>query len=148
MQLTQFTDYSLRTLMYLSYRDRSSPVTISEIAEQFQLPRNHLVKVVNKLGKLGWIDATRGRNGGLRLAVLPEHLTLGQILQGVEQSTELIDCEKSYCRLRGGCKLKDILDQGLKRFYQHMSEYTLADLVDKPTGTKIEDMHRIWTSTE
>ena len=48
MQLTHFTDLGIRVLMYLT-ESRSEPVKISEIAEQFKAPRNHLIKVVNKL---------------------------------------------------------------------------------------------------
>jgi Rrf2 family nitric oxide-sensitive transcriptional repressor len=50
MQLNRFTDLGLRVLMYLTHRDREQPVTISEIAERFEVSRNHLVKVVHFMG--------------------------------------------------------------------------------------------------
>ena len=70
MQLTRFTDFGLRMLMYLSKHDRTTPITIAEIAGQFEIPHNHLIKVANRLGKLGLVKALRGRNGGLVLAVV------------------------------------------------------------------------------
>ncbi|MBB5017495.1 Rrf2 family nitric oxide-sensitive transcriptional repressor [Chitinivorax tropicus] len=142
MQLTRFTDLGLRVLMYLTYHDRDGYVTISEIADQFAVPHNHLIKVVNKLGKLGWIYAVRGRNGGLKLVSEPSQLKLGRILRELEGSTQLIDCETPVCALNAGCRLKAALDVGLEAFYTAMDTYTLADIVATPTGDKIIQMHR------
>ncbi len=62
MRLTTFTDYSLRTLMYLALRpDRL--VTIATIAETYSISSNHLMKVVHHLALSGDVDDTllRGR---------------------------------------------------------------------------------------
>ncbi|MGQ5524341.1 RrF2 family transcriptional regulator [Chitinimonas sp. PSY-7] len=144
MQLTRFSDLGLRTLMYLSLNDadRTLPVTIAEIAHQFDIPHNHLVKVVNKLGKLGWVTAIRGRKGGLQLAVSAENLRLGQVLRGLEGSTELINCDEPPCTLRGQCLLKGALNAGLEAFYSKMDEFNLADVCARRTGEAIITLHR------
>lgn len=142
MQLTRFTDLGLRVLMYLTHRDREQPVTIAEIAGQFSVPHNHLIKVVNRLGKLGWIVATRGRTGGLRLAVDPSVLPLGKVLRELEGQSDLIDCATPPCVLRNGCRLKATLDGALEAFYQALDRTTLADVVSAPTGETIIRMHR------
>ncbi|WP_137936894.1 Rrf2 family transcriptional regulator [Chitinivorax sp. B] len=146
MQLTRFTDLGLRVLMYLTYRDRTAFVTIGEIAEQFEVPHNHLIKVVNKLGKLGWLHATRGRNGGLKLVADPQYLKLGTILRELEGSTQLIDCESPPCALKAGCRLKSALDVGLEAFYRAMDDVRLADIVAAPTGDKIVTLHHHYLS--
>ncbi len=66
MQLTRFSDYALRLLMYVSRADGSRPITIAEVGQQFDISHNHLVKVAARLSKLSWITATRGRHGGLQ----------------------------------------------------------------------------------
>lgn len=142
MQLTQFTDFGLRVLMYLTQVDKEQLVTINEICEQFNLPRNHLIKVVNKLVKLGWVDAVRGRNGGLRLAINPTELGLGQAIRELEETKHLIDCGKKQCVLMSHCHLKGFLDDGLEQFYQLLDQKTLADSVAKPTGESIMRMHK------
>lgn len=141
MQLTKFTDLSFRVLMYLTHHDRLTPVTINEIAEQFSVPRNHLIKVVTRLNKLGWVFATRGRNGGLRLGVLSHQLKLGDILQELENTSSLIDCAKPPCVLKGQCHLKEILDNGLNVFYAHMNRFTLADIVNQKTQSAVIHLH-------
>lgn len=77
MHLTRFTDLSLRVLMYLTYRNRSTLVTVNELAEKFDWSRNHIVKVAHFLHTKGWIVSYRGRTGGLELARDPRNIVLG-----------------------------------------------------------------------
>lgn len=144
MHLTQFTDMGLRVLMYLTQHQRTSLVTIAELAEQFQLSHNHLIKVVNQLVKLGWVDATRGRNGGLRLGMAATQLRLGTMIRLLEDEEHLIDCDKAVCVLDGSCRLQGVLAQGLEQFYQWLDQYTLADMVRDPTQAVLVQMHRRW----
>ncbi|GHD62530.1 Rrf2 family transcriptional regulator [Jeongeupia chitinilytica] len=143
MQLTRYTDLSLRVLMYLSYPDRSNLVTIAEIATQFDVPRNHLVKVVNRLVHLGWVAATRGRSGGIRLGVPAETLTIGRIVREMEGTTALIDCDGEVCVLRNGCRLRGALADALNNFYKTLDSYTLAEICATPTAGLIAQMHRL-----
>lgn len=144
MHLTQFTDMGLRVLMYLTQHQRESLVTIAELAEQFRLSHNHLIKIVNQLVKLGWVEATRGRNGGLRLGVPAAQLRLGTMIRVLEDEEQLIDCDKAACVLNGSCRLQGVLAQGLEQFYQYLNQYTLADLVREPTQSVLVQMHRRW----
>jgi len=142
MQINKFTDLSLRVLMYLTQEVRDTPVTISEISQQFNVPRNHLIKIVTRLNKLNWISATRGRNGGLKLAVHSNNLKLGDVIKELENTSALINCDDPPCVLNGGCQLKTILDTGLKYFYQEMNKYSLQDIVDHRTQQVVIKMHR------
>lgn len=143
MRLTRFSDIGLRVLIYLARAgERSVPVTIAEIASQFDLPVNHLVKVVGELGRHGWIQATRGRNGGLRLHVLPESLKIGVVLRKLEGEAELADCSGQSCRLSPDCILRGALAEGLRAFYDAMDRYTLADVTKGSTGQQVVRMHR------
>lgn len=142
MQLTRFTDFGLRMLMYLSKHDRAMPITIAEIAGQFDVPHNHLIKVANRLGKLGLVKALRGRNGGLVLALPAESIRLGDTLRGLEGDTQLVNCDEPPCALGGRCQLTGALRAGLAAFYDHMNGYTLADVAGGRTEAAIVTMHR------
>jgi Rrf2 family nitric oxide-sensitive transcriptional repressor len=142
MQLTRFTDLGLRVLMYLTQIDGARGVTVAEIAEQFQVPANHLHKVVNRMGKLGWVDAHRGRNGGLWLAPGATSLKLGEVLRALEHTEQLIDCESPPCPLSGRCLLKDALNTGLEAFYLAMDAYTLMDMCKSGTKTVLLRLSR------
>lgn len=147
MQLTRFTDFGLRMLMYLSKHDRSTPITIAEIAGQFEVPHNHLIKVANRLGKLGLVKALRGRNGGLVLAMPADTIRLGDTLRGLEGDTPLVKCDEPPCALGGNCLLSAALLSGLGAFYDRMNEYTLADVSSGRTATAIVTMHRNYLSS-
>jgi Rrf2 family nitric oxide-sensitive transcriptional repressor len=143
MRLTRFSDIGLRVLIYLARAgERPTPVTIAEIASQFDLPVNHLVKVVGQLARNGWIQATRGRHGGLRLHVAPDSLKIGAVLRDLEGEAELADCSGQSCRLSPDCILRGALAEGMRAFYQTMDGYTLADITQGSTGQKVVRMHR------
>jgi len=142
MRLTRFSDIGLRVLMYLAKESRASSVTVAEIAQQFAVPHNHLVKVVGTLAKMGWIDATRGRNGGIRMAIDPATLRIGGVLRVLEGDAEVVDCEGIGCRLSSDCRLRHVLQQGVEAFYRAMDTYTLAEIVAGNTGEQIVRMHK------
>jgi Rrf2 family nitric oxide-sensitive transcriptional repressor len=142
MQLTRFTDLGLRVLMYLSQPERADPVTNAEIAAQFQVPHNHIIKVVTRLAKLGWVSTTRGRNGGLRLGVSPASLRLGSIVRELEANDQLVNCDEPPCVLRGSCLVKSALAAGVASFYAKLDEYTLADVCAQRTGAALITLHR------
>lgn len=146
MQLTRFTDLGLRVLMYLARVERDDPVTNQEIADQFLVPHNHVIKVVHRLGKLGWVDTQRGRNGGLRLGVAPSALRIGRVLRELEGDTAIINCHEPPCVLRVGCLGKSALDAALDAFYAKLDEYTLADLTSQRTGAQLVTLHRKFVS--
>lgn len=143
MRLTRFSDIGLRVLIYLARAgvDRG-PVTVAELATQFGVPANHLVKIVGHLAKVGWVKATRGRNGGLRLGADAATLKIGVVLRELEGDTELADCEGTACVLRQDCRLRGALAIGMRAFYEAMDGYTLAQITDGSTGEQIVRMHR------
>lgn len=143
MHLTRFSDIGLRVLMYLSRAKlESAPVTVAEIAMQFELSNNHLVKVVGHLARTGWIQTMRGRQGGLRLAADPASLKIGMVLRELEGDVELVDCDAMACCLKQNCVLRHALEAGLRAFYTAMDGYTLADISGGSTGEQIVRMHR------
>ncbi|NHZ66852.1 RrF2 family transcriptional regulator [Massilia genomosp. 1] len=145
MHLTRFTDMGLRVLIYLARAgERRVPVTVAEVAAQFALPVNHLVKVVGHLARAGWVCATRGRNGGLRLAADAATLSIGAVLRELEGDSELVDCEGTGCRLSGDCQLRAALRSGMDAFYGAMDKVSLAQITHGDTGEKIVRMHRMF----
>jgi Rrf2 family transcriptional regulator, nitric oxide-sensitive transcriptional repressor len=146
MKMTRFSDIGLRVLMYLAQKDCSLPTTVSEVSAQFDVPHNHMVKVVGALAKTGWIETLRGRNGGIFLAVDSSKLLIGEVLRTLEGDTEVIDCEGIGCRLSQNCHLRNALKMGLNAFYTAMNQYTLSDMVAGQTGEQISVMHRMFLS--
>jgi len=143
MQLNRFTDYGLRVLMYLQGMtgEADELVTIEQLAKRFEIPHNHLNKIVRRLVTLGWVVSKPGRNGGIRLASRTESLLLGDVLRELEGHPSLVDCNDPPCPLQGGCHLKRVLDIGRNDFYANMNQYSLAELVSPPTSNRISQLH-------
>ena len=131
MQLTIFTDYGLRALMYLAaHQDKMC--SVREIADHYGISRNHLVKVVHRLSQLGLIDSSKGRGGGIKLAIAPESLKLGDFVQMVEPHMNLVECfnkDTNRCRVTANCTLKHYLTDAAKSFLDSLNRHTLADSV-------------------
>lgn len=129
MHLTRFTDLSLRVLMYLTHTDRKRLVTVTELSERFQWSRNHMVKVVHFMSTKGWVETHRGRLGGLNLKLHPSEYQIGDVVQILEQQQELIDCfEPHECALSGCCKLRSLLREAARDFYERLNTATLESL--------------------
>lgn len=130
MQISLFSDYALRTLIYLAlHPDRR--VTLQELANAYDVSLDHLRKVVHRLAVLGYIDSRRGRNGGLQLALPPGEILAGEVIAAMETTTTAIDCQGRNCRIVGVCQLQGALGQALNRFYEELNRYTLADLTSQ-----------------
>jgi Rrf2 family nitric oxide-sensitive transcriptional repressor len=129
MKLTEFTDYSLRVLMYLAATP-ARRTTIAEIAEAFDISQHHLTKVVHFLGKTGWVETLRGKGGGLTLAKDPTEIQLGKVVRGAEGAPRPAECfgEDGACAIDGACRLKGVLGEAVDAFYDVLDGYTLADI--------------------
>ncbi|MFG6176485.1 Rrf2 family transcriptional regulator [Halomonas sp. THAF12] len=143
MHLTNFTDYSLRVLIYLAVKgERRS--TISEIAERFDISRNHLMKVVQELNRLGYLTAIRGKHGGLLLGRAPADICLGALVRDTERDLGLVECfgDRNACVISPACRLKSVLGEALGAFLAVLDRYTLADMLG-PQRTDLERLLRL-----
>lgn len=129
MRITSYTDYSLRTLIYVALKGNEIS-TIREIAENYNISKSHLMKVVQELNRRGYLQAVRGKNGGLRLNGQPKDINIGKLVRETEQDFALVECfNGDGCNLTPACRLKGVLQQALNAFLAVLDEYTLADLL-------------------
>ena len=128
MQLKRYTDYSLRVLIYTGLH-KERLVTIGEISEHFGISRNHLVKVVHDLATRGFLESTRGRSGGIRLARPPEDIGVGNVVRQMEGSSNFVECYNPHCPIEGACSLQGIMAEGQRAFVDVLERYSIADLI-------------------
>jgi Rrf2 family transcriptional regulator, nitric oxide-sensitive transcriptional repressor len=137
MRLTDYTDYSLRVLLYLSVRP-SGLSTIQEISDAYGISKNHLMKIVQQLGELGWVETVRGRNGGLRLAERSRALTIGEIVRKTESDFALVGCfaredSPRGCVIEPACRLRGVLAAARDAFLAELDKHTVGELA-KPAN--------------
>jgi Rrf2 family nitric oxide-sensitive transcriptional repressor len=131
MKLTRFTDYSLRVLMYLGLQDNGR-VTIKEISRSYNISRNHLMKVVSMLTRMGYLDARRGPGGGIALARPADEINLAEVVMDMEDDLNLVECfcDGGQCLITPVCELRSVLNQSLNAYIATLKKYTLADLLE------------------
>ncbi|MGM7703189.1 RrF2 family transcriptional regulator [Pseudalkalibacillus sp. Hm43] len=131
MRMTQYSDFSLRVLMYLATQVDGRLVQIKEIADTYKISKNHLMKVTHELSKLGYIKTVRGRNGGITLGKNPDEINIGTLIRRTEEDFYLVECfdaANNTCIISPACKLKGVLNKALKAYFDVLDQYTLADL--------------------
>jgi Rrf2 family nitric oxide-sensitive transcriptional repressor len=130
MRLTDFTDYSLRALMYLAVCD-DRLATIDGIARAYDVPKNHMSKIIQRLSANGWVESVRGRQGGVRLAKHARTATVGAIVREMEADFALARCHTpdGHCAIAPHCRLKYILSGAQETFLASLDTCTLEDLV-------------------
>lgn len=140
LKLTLYTDYSLRVLIYLATREDGELANIKEIADSYQISKNHLMKVTHELGKMGIIETIRGRNGGIRLAMAPLEINIGALVRKTEEDFHLVECfspEHNTCIITPVCGLKHVLAKALNAYLDVLDQYTLKDLVQRPEDYRL-----------
>ena len=130
MKLTRFTDYSLRVLIYLGLKN-DERVTIREISEAYGISRNHLMKVVSLLSRMGDFDARRGPGGGIALARPADEIIVANVVRDMEDDLNLVECfcKGGSCIIKPVCELKAVLCQALGAYLKTLENYTLSDLL-------------------
>ena len=130
MKLTRFTDYSLRVLMHLGLEE-DSRVTIRKISESYGISRNHLMKVVSLLTRMGYLDARRGPGGGIALARPASDICLADVIIDMEDDLNMVECFDSdgECIIAPFCELKCVLNKALTAYLETLRDYNLTDLL-------------------
>lgn len=130
MRLAEYTDYTLRVLMFCAVHPERL-ITIAELAEHHGVSKNHLMKIVNDLAHQGVLETTRGRGGGVRLLKRPQDIRIGDVIRQSETDFRLVECfdsQTNVCSLTPSCRLKHLLDQALKAYFKELDGATLADI--------------------
>jgi Rrf2 family nitric oxide-sensitive transcriptional repressor len=132
MQLTQYTDFALRTLIALAISP-DERATVSEVSRAHRISRNHLVKVVGRLAELGYIETVRGKGGGMRLARRPQRIGIGDIVRGMEHELGVVECLQTGggCVIAPACRLKGMMQGAMECFLAELDRFTLADVLQQ-----------------
>ncbi len=136
MRLTDHTDYSLRVLMFLN--QRKDLVTLNELSEKLKISKNNLIKVSTQLSKIGFIDTTRGKSGGLLIRENTGKRTLKEIISRTEQTFHIAHCfagTSCDCTFLRSCLLQKSLYEALNAFLNSLAQKTLDDVT--PTASVI-----------
>ncbi len=131
MHLTLHADYSLRVLLYLAaHPDRV--ISTAEVSEAYGISKHHLVRVVQGLGRHGFVEVRPGRSGGVVLARSPSEISVGQVVRHMEPDFNVVECfdpKTNTCPIAPACGLIGVLNEAMRAFLATLDKYTLEDLL-------------------
>ena len=136
MHLTKFTDYSLRVAIYLALHPNRL-VTIADIAQDYDIPTSHLMKIVHRMAQRGYIETVRGKGGGMRLARTPDMINIGDLVRDTEDNLDIAECfdpKRQNCPMLPACALRSVLVEARKNFLATLDSYRLSDIQGKKTA--------------
>jgi len=117
LRLTKKADYSLIALKHFAARNSSGEaVSAKEVADDCGIPLPLLSKLLQKLGKTGFLVAEYGTNGGYRLARDPRRISALEVIRAIDGPIVLANCftEHAYCGHSQRCTVK----RPLKRIHE------------------------------
>ena len=130
MRLNVQSDYALRLLMYLAI-NKDRLCTISEISAHYRISKNHMMKVAQHLSQSGFLNAVKGRSGGLQLGMTPDRIMIGAVVRVMEADFAIVECfgnRSNKCLITPACRLKKVLREAVEAFLAVLDRFTLADL--------------------
>ena len=151
MRLTDYTDYTLRVLMFCALNPERS-ITIAELADSHAISKNHLMKIVNDLARQGLLQTTRGRGGGLRLLKPAADIRIGDVVRQTETDFRMVECFDTHhnaCTLTAQCQLKQVIQVALQSYLAELDKVTLADITGSGAlggGTSGDGISRVLVS--
>ena len=134
MELSKRVDLGFRALVYLALLEDDKQATIQEIAQAYNEPKSHLMKIVSALVNAGIVDATRGKYGGIRLKVCASDIRLNSVIEALEPSMLTINCSERNCIIEDACGLPRILNKARQAYMSELEAYNLSDIVMPSTA--------------
>lgn len=134
---TNHADYALRVLMYLRVATGRRG-SIADIAAAHRISRNHLDKVVQKMGAAGLVQTTRGRGGGVQLVRDPQTISIGDVMRAMEDDYAIVECLGAvrFCRVAGVCGARSVFVKALASYFEVLDEATLEDVAVNNLGLR------------
>jgi len=133
MHLTLHADYALRVLLYLSAHP-GRVVSTTEVSEAYGISKHHLVRVVQGLGRHGFVEVRPGRSGGIVLARAPAEISVGKVVRAMEPDFKVVECfdaKSNTCPIAPACGLIGMLGEAMKAFLGVLDRYTLEDVMKR-----------------
>lgn len=153
MRLTRYSDYALRSLLFLALHPKDKLANISDIAKAYNISKSHLTKIIHQLALLGYVQSVRGKNGGIRINKDPKEINIGTLVRHTEAGFEIVECFESNnatikpdtlqsipmvnvleqqptkCVISPVCELKWVMAEATQAFVAVLDGYTLADMM-------------------
>lgn len=135
MKISTKVRYGMKALVYIADASQNGKLArIKEISESEDISVQYLEQILFKLKNEKIIEGKRGPNGGYKLSVNPENITLHDLYKILEEEVKVIDCnennkDKNCTCVEDKCSTMCIwskLDMAMTKI---LEDTTLAELI-------------------
>ena len=133
MKLSTRGRYGIKAMVDLATQYGGGRLSVAALAARQGISEAYLEQLISALKRAGLIEASRGAQGGYALSRPPEGISVGEILQVLEGSTDLVDCvgkEKVECESACSCSARPLWLKLQSRIDSVLNETTLADMAE------------------
>lgn len=130
MRLNQASDFALRILMLLG--EEKKPLTVDEISSRLKLVKSHVMKIVAKLVRTGFLTSQRGRSGGVSLKMSPQDIVIGEVVRAIEADFAIVECMQQgtcSCVYVKNCRLRTLISDATAAFLEILNNSTLESIL-------------------
>ena len=139
LRLTKKADYSLIALRHFAFREGQTGAAVSakEVSDVCGIPLPVLSKLLQKLGKSGFLVSEYGTNGGYRLARPASKISALEVIRAIDGPIVLANCftEHAVCGHADKCTVKKPLrriHEGILRLLDGVSIQSMLDDSELP----------------
>jgi Rrf2 family nitric oxide-sensitive transcriptional repressor len=126
MRLTKTTSHAIRILIECAEAN-GGLVKAAEISKRLDITPLNVFKVIHLLSRAGFVEAVRGRNGGVRLARAASSIRIGEIVRAME-ATQVEITGGGHNAINAKPRIDAIFDNALDAFISVLDQHTLADM--------------------
>ncbi len=132
--LSLTAEYALRIMIYLTEL-KGGFAKSQDIALATKAPTGYTLKVLQQLGRAGYVTSQRGRTGGFYISCDPTEVNLLQIVDVIDPLNRIEKCPLGRANHTSSlCPLHQQLDKSIAVLQQNLRSMTLQEVVNKANG--------------
>lgn len=133
MKLSTRSRYGTRMMLDLAKHYDKGPIQMGEIAKNQNISVKYLEQLIIPLKKANLIKSHRGPKGGHILAVPPDKITMGEVVNILEGGIDLTGCieDPKTCDRSIDCLTRNLWREATDAMNEKLYSVTLADMIER-----------------
>lgn len=129
MRLTSKGRYAVTAMLDVAMHAQQTPVPLADISERQGISLSYLEQLFARLRKRGLVDSVRGPGGGYRLGQDPATISVGAVIDAVDESIDATRCQgKGNCQGGARCLTHSLWEGLSDRIANFLDGISLAEL--------------------
>ena len=143
MKLNTRGRYAVTAMLDLAINGGSSPVSLADISVRQEISLSYLEQLFAKLRRGKLVTSARGPGGGYTLARSKAEIFVAQIIDAVDESVDVTNCQgRGNCLHGETCLTHHLWEDLSSQIHQFLSQISLGDLVERGQNNGVLDRSR------